>query len=344
MKFNLAVNDIFVQDVLNSMSESWGTKLFKKNNHTKLYLPDSIGSGFVKSVQFASGIGYIQTSYVVKEDLNFTLENNLVHPLKIIFNIGDTFYHKFNNQSEYRKIEKFEGAIVSNSNYEQHQFQIPANKSIEIFSIEINRKLFEHKLSDFVIDLDKEIDVIFRDVNGVHPYYAKFKFSLDPFERIQDLIGYEEDGFFASLHRESITYYLLNAALQSFLLLKTEKEKIADVDLVLVNKIIEISQFIEDNLSEFSSISKISKRFDISIKKMQQGFQSYYHCSVNDFIQRKRLEIAKKLLDQEDFNISEIAFQVGLNSKSYFSKLFKDRYGVSPMDYRKTRIKTIRHY
>ena len=79
-------------------------------------------------------------------------------------------------------------------------------------------------------------------------------------------------------------------------------------------------------------------------KKIQEGFKSYYSCSVNDFVQRKRLEIAKKLLSQSDLNISEIAYKVGLNSKSYFSKLFKDRYGLSPTDYKKSRMKVIRHY
>ena len=344
MKFDLTIEDIFVQDVLEGMAENWELELIKKNNHTKLILPEGVGSGFLQSVQFASGIGYIQTSYIVKEDLNFTLENNLVHPLKIIFNIGDTFYHKFHNQTSFQEIEKFEGAIVSNSNYEQHQFKIPASQNIEIFSIEINRKIFEHKLSDFLFDLDKEVDTILRDVNGVYPFYTKFKFSLDPYEKIKGLLKYDRQGFFASLHRESVTYDLLNIALQNYMDIVAKPIHDADIDLTLVKKVIEISKYVEDNLSEFSNIKDVSDYFCISQKKIQEGFKSYYSCSVNDFVQRKRLEIAKKLLSQSDLNISEIAYKVGLNSKSYFSKLFKDRYGLSPTDYKKSRMKVIRHY
>ena len=39
---------------------------------------------------------------------------------------------------------------------------------------------------------------------------------------------------------------------------------------------------------------------------------------------------AKELLLNTDLNITEITYKIGINSRSYFSKLFKEKYGMSP--------------
>lgn len=49
-----------------------------------------------------------------------------------------------------------------------------------------------------------------------------------------------------------------------------------------------------------------------------------------ELIRRSRLEKGKKLLTVTDKTISEIAYAVGFNAPSYFTKCFKDEYGISP--------------
>jgi len=44
---------------------------------------------------------------------------------------------------------------------------------------------------------------------------------------------------------------------------------------------------------------------------------------------------AKKLLGKSKKPITEIAFEVGLESPNYFSRLFRDRFGLSTMEYRR---------
>jgi AraC-like DNA-binding protein len=55
--------------------------------------------------------------------------------------------------------------------------------------------------------------------------------------------------------------------------------------------------------------------------------------SPNTFIKEYRLANALKLLNKNSANISEIAFETGFSSPSYFSKCFQKRYGQSPSDY-----------
>lgn len=55
-----------------------------------------------------------------------------------------------------------------------------------------------------------------------------------------------------------------------------------------------------------------------------------FDLTVNKYIQQEKLEAAKDLLISSDHNVSQIVSMIGLNNRSYFSKIFKERYGVSP--------------
>lgn len=57
--------------------------------------------------------------------------------------------------------------------------------------------------------------------------------------------------------------------------------------------------------------------------------------STSLFIRTYRLHRAKELLQNEDFNISEVAFQVGFKDLSYFSRSFNQEFGKSPSETRK---------
>ena len=60
--------------------------------------------------------------------------------------------------------------------------------------------------------------------------------------------------------------------------------------------------------------------------------------SPNTFIKEYRLDRALKLLNKSTGNISEIAFETGFSSPSYFSKCFQKKYGGSPSDHLSVRV------
>ena len=57
--------------------------------------------------------------------------------------------------------------------------------------------------------------------------------------------------------------------------------------------------------------------------------------SVNDFIRNIRLKKSLELIKQRELNISQVAYEVGFNSLSYFTSCFKKHFGFSPSDFQK---------
>ena len=61
----------------------------------------------------------------------------------------------------------------------------------------------------------------------------------------------------------------------------------------------------------------------------------YFYSHSQQYITHLRLEYAKQLLQDTDTPVTEIAMQSGYQNVSYFIRIFKKTYGVSPLKYKK---------
>lgn len=79
------------------------------------------------------------------------------------------------------------------------------------------------------------------------------------------------------------------------------------------------------------SIQDICEQAGISRMNLHRKIKKRTGRSTSAYINHLRLEKAKKILETEyDINISEIAFQVGFKDPNYFTRLFKEAYGMPP--------------
>ena len=86
------------------------------------------------------------------------------------------------------------------------------------------------------------------------------------------------------------------------------------------------------------TIVELAKMLSIKPKTLSQVINESLQQNFFDFINRYRIEEAKRLLkDPKDKNItvSEILYEVGFNSRSSFYALFKKYTGITPNDYKK---------
>jgi TolB-like protein/AraC-like DNA-binding protein len=97
-----------------------------------------------------------------------------------------------------------------------------------------------------------------------------------------------------------------------------------------------IHQNIEDNLSnENFSVEDLAKSVGLSRSMLHRKLIKLTGKSAGNLITQKRLLRAKELLENDVATSSEIAYKVGFNSPSYFTRVFKNYFKVSPGDIRK---------
>ena len=83
------------------------------------------------------------------------------------------------------------------------------------------------------------------------------------------------------------------------------------------------------------SIPDFARLAQQSVATFKREFHDYYHTSPGQWITSKRLEFAKILLETSQKSIGEICLDVGFENISHFSRIFKEKFAVSPIQYRK---------
>ncbi len=96
-----------------------------------------------------------------------------------------------------------------------------------------------------------------------------------------------------------------------------------------------LRQIVLDNLNnEQFGVQDLSDTYGLSRSQLHKKLKKQTGKSVSQFIREVRLEEAKKLLEQEDVTASEVAYQVGFSSATYFNTRFKDYFGYPPGEVR----------
>ncbi|MDT0643566.1 two-component regulator propeller domain-containing protein [Zunongwangia sp. F363] len=98
--------------------------------------------------------------------------------------------------------------------------------------------------------------------------------------------------------------------------------------------ILEIIRYTKNNIRETNlNVEKLSDEFNLSRSQLYRKIKALTGLTANELIRKIRLERAKELLEEmENPSISEVSYNVGFSSPSYFSKCFKAHFGVLPKE------------
>lgn len=94
--------------------------------------------------------------------------------------------------------------------------------------------------------------------------------------------------------------------------------------------------YIQSHLDQDLSIKQISNGINVSKSVLYKRFQSRFHCTIGEYINKKRVERSVQLLTSTSLSMEEISQQCGFSSASYFTKVFKQHMGITPLKFKKS--------
>lgn len=109
-----------------------------------------------------------------------------------------------------------------------------------------------------------------------------------------------------------------------------EVSRLDDRDKAFVKQLHDIIKSHMGN-SDFG-VEDIGAEIGLSRVQLYRKVKAITGSSVVDLLRKARLAKARRLLEANSMNISEVAYEVGFSSPSYFTKCFKDEYGMLPGD------------
>lgn len=114
---------------------------------------------------------------------------------------------------------------------------------------------------------------------------------------------------------------------------RKEMNEVIEIEDVFVQK---IKKIIEENYTkEDFGLPQLCQKIGMSRSQLFRKMKALTAKAPSEYIRSFRLQKAKTLLETNDFNVSEVAYEVGFKDPSYFSKLFQKEFGELPRATRK---------
>lgn len=107
-----------------------------------------------------------------------------------------------------------------------------------------------------------------------------------------------------------------------------EEEMLGAQDQTFVTKLREV---IRDNMGDSDfSVERIGEEIGLSRVQLYRKVKALTGQTPVELLRKARLERGRRLIEKTEKSVSEIAYEVGFTSPSYFNKCFKDEFGISP--------------
>jgi transcriptional regulator GlxA family with amidase domain len=100
------------------------------------------------------------------------------------------------------------------------------------------------------------------------------------------------------------------------------------------DEIKKVQEYIESHYAGKISVDELCEKFAIGRRTFERRFKKATNNSVVEYMQRVKIEAAKKQLETGRKTVNEVMFEVGYNDIKAFRELFKKITGLSPIDYR----------
>ena len=114
-------------------------------------------------------------------------------------------------------------------------------------------------------------------------------------------------------------------------------KSLCDRNKTSIREVMESNFIYNMKLEEFAFLSRRS------LTSFKRDFISTFNCTPGKWLLKRRLEYAKYLLEVTDRNINELAFESGFDNASHFIKVFRQAYFTSPLQYKKSVLKSLKH-
>ena len=98
----------------------------------------------------------------------------------------------------------------------------------------------------------------------------------------------------------------------------------------------EVASYITEDLTTHHTIEQLSQKFEISTTALKKCFRGVYGTSVYSYLRTYRLQVAQKLLLETKLSVTDIASKIGYENPNKFTSAFKETYGSSPTEFRKS--------
>ncbi|KFF03326.1 helix-turn-helix domain-containing protein [Flavobacterium reichenbachii] len=328
----VTINTEKTQNIFEELNRNFGGKVTFDLDEYALEVDNSFATGSIVGASFNDNISYVEFDMTFSADVRMDILNLKSSPIYFAYCSKGNLAHSFGVKGEEHQLQTFQTAIVSSKHNADNVLFFDKNKKTKFTLIIVGT---QSDPQNQMHSLNQKVKETFFERNLPNDFFYVGSYNLKIAEKIEQLNAVTQTGIVRNLLKEGILRIILAMEMQQHAddLNSFEKETNC-LTLREMEEIKELSEFIKANPEEAFTIKSLSKRSGLSPNKLQEGFKMIHNRTVNDYITHMRVLKAEILIRTSDLNISEIVYCIGFTSRSYFSKIFKQKFNCSPKEYK----------
>jgi AraC-like DNA-binding protein len=322
-----------ITENLRAHSLEWDSDFIEGNGTSQVILNGEIGEGTVTSYTISPELGCLVYDATFFKEIRFEKDEAQMNPVYFLYCLEGYYYHKFSEEDDVKKLSRLQNVIIASGKNTRNIVVLPANVKLKmtvIFVLKNKLDKNENTNRELLISSLKYVIKLINSDNK-YKYFGSIDIKASRFAEI--LIDNKRKDAIGRLTAEAAALNLLKAQIETF----AESSSDENVKLPLTEKemdiVVNMVSYISSRFTEKITIQQLYEYTGLSPQKLQLGTKFLYGESLNNFIRSIRLEYAKDLLSNTNKNISEVLYEVGFSSRGYFSKIFKERFGVLPHEF-----------
>ncbi|WOD44393.1 AraC family transcriptional regulator [Hwangdonia lutea] len=323
------------KEILEDIQKHIGGTIIELWSECTLIVDNDLAKGNIRFIPFDWGVNLLDYNITFKDDVRLKMHAENYNPIRFIYVLNGSFKHRFGIDNRVELVEQFHSLIFTNKSEGINYIHFPKDTKLDINVIQIIRKHFLKKRTTNVSTLNKKLYEIFLDTDYENRFVHYGSLNLKMADLIKKTRNIKTKGMLRVLKIEAKIYEILTLHIQRHNRLQQGvplPTSLIKSELVKVRK---LGEAILKNPAKDYSLEQLSTESGLSQAKLQDGFKFLYTRTVTEYIRHVRLESARNLMMTTDLNISQIVYTIGFTSRSYFSKIFKEKYDITPNEYKK---------
>lgn len=324
------------KDLLEQIQQKIGGSIINNWNESILTIDNENAIGTLRFVPFDWGVNLLDFDITLRKEFVFKiLAQPEFNPIRFLYPSVGSFKHRFGVDNTEKKVEQFQSLIFTNKTGGYNYLHFIKNEHLNLNLIEIVRKQFLQKRTSNVSSLNKKLYEVFVDTDHENRFSNYGTLNLKMADLIKKLKKVKGKGMLRILKIEAVVYEILSLHIQQHNRLLAGVPLPTSLDKSELKIIRKLSVLILKRPEKDYSLEDLSLKSGLTQSKLQDGFKFLYNRTVTEYIRHVRLESARDLIRTTDLNISQIVYSIGFSSRSYFSKIFREKYDITPNQFKK---------
>lgn len=204
-------------------------------------------------------------------------------------------------------------------------------EELQLLEINLSPNFFKRYLPEDSGLLNHFRNAIDKQCSGlIMPHHNRISYKM--YQLIDEIMNCNRKGLFKKMFLEAKVIELLLLQLEQFC---DHSHRSAPIAKTEIEKMYAVKEYILMNLNETCSLIDLAHLVGTNEFSLKKGFKELFGTTVFGFWNDAKMEQAKKMLFEEQMNVSEVSDSIGYKNPRHFSAAFKRKYGIVPSQLKK---------